>query len=241
MRKTWWLFTALLLASAPALAGPGGRIASAAFSTFWGKVALAVLTIVLLPFIVWHFWQQRQATRRARADLQFMASHDARFDWLQLRERVTECFHAVHGAWSDADVLKTSPWMTDWYRQNQQAQLDRWARAGLVNVCEVKKLSDVKPLFFVHRNNGAPHEGSSVAVLMSATMKDYLVDQATGKVSEGTKDFHGVDTVWTFVLRDGEWRVNGIEQGDLSVAYARLIPELPPIESTLLPGSATGR
>ncbi len=35
----------------PALAGPGGKIASAAFETFWGRAILAVLTILFLPLI----------------------------------------------------------------------------------------------------------------------------------------------------------------------------------------------
>ena len=44
---------ALLLLVEPALAGPGGKIASAVFDTFWGRLLLAILTIIfLLPLSV---------------------------------------------------------------------------------------------------------------------------------------------------------------------------------------------
>lgn len=37
----------LFLSVQPAIAGPGGRIASAAFETFWGRIFLAILTLML--------------------------------------------------------------------------------------------------------------------------------------------------------------------------------------------------
>ncbi|MBL7826528.1 MAG: hypothetical protein JNJ57_07860, partial [Saprospiraceae bacterium] len=36
-----------------AWAGPGGKIAKALFTTFWGKVLMVILFILLLPFLLY--------------------------------------------------------------------------------------------------------------------------------------------------------------------------------------------
>ena len=104
-----------VLVAETAVAGPGGFIAKAAFETFWGKVALAGLTLIFLPLILWVFGREKLAERRARRDLRFMAVHAGAFDWLLIHQRVTDCFHRVHSAWRHEDAASAAEWMTDWY------------------------------------------------------------------------------------------------------------------------------
>ena len=87
------VFIALLTVE-PAIAGPGRKIASAAFETFWGRVALGVLTIVFLPLIMYVLFQEKLAERRARKDLRFMAWYSPLFEWLKVQERAKDCFFA---------------------------------------------------------------------------------------------------------------------------------------------------
>ena len=125
--------------------------------------------------------------------------------------------------------------MTDWYWQNQQlAHLDRWKKEGLVNVCDVKNITKIKPLLFVHRNQGEAHEDSMVVISIQARMNDYLQDRATGKVVEGSKRYKEVETVWSFTLENGAWKVSDIEEDTMSTAYAKMVKELPKIETTVL-------
>jgi hypothetical protein len=80
--------------------------------------------------------------------------------------------------------------MTDWYWQNQQlVYLDKWHKAGLRNICEVKKVRAVRPLLFIHRNDDIAHEGSLLVVSLTAKMKDYRVQGDTDKVVEGDRKF----------------------------------------------------
>lgn len=65
-------------------------------------------------------------------------------------------------------------------------------------------------------------------------MKDYLQDRNTGKVVEGNKKYKIVETVWPFTLENGEWKVSDIEEGGMSLAYAKLRKGLPDIESTVV-------
>ena len=88
----------------PAMAGPDGKIARAAFETFWGRVALGVLTIVFLPLIMYVVFQEKLAERRARKDLRFMAGYGSLFEWLKIQERAKDCFLRVHSGWGKEDL-----------------------------------------------------------------------------------------------------------------------------------------
>ncbi|NIP99833.1 MAG: TIM44-like domain-containing protein [Nitrospinaceae bacterium] len=219
----------------PALAGPGGKIARAVYETFWGKVILFFLVLFFLPLILYVVAKEYLAQRRARRDLRFMAKYSALFDWMKIRERALDCFYRIHDSWSKEDMAEASKYMTDWYWQNQQlVYLDRWEREGLVNHCKVKKIKTVRPLLFLHRNDEEEHEGSMVVIAMEAYMQDYLARRDSGEVVEGSKKFKDVETVWSFTLIDGRWRVSNIEEDTFAMEYARMRSELPNIEETLL-------
>lgn len=219
----------------PAFAGPGGKIARAAFETFWGRIVLGILTIVFLPLITYVVLREKLSERRARKDLRFMAAYSAQFEWLKIQERVKDCFFRVHSAWDQEDLSGVSGWMTDWYWQNQQlAHLERWKSEGLVNVCDVKRIGHIKPLLFVHRNQGREHENSMLVISIKAYMKDYLQDRKTEKLVEGSKRYKNVETIWSFTMDDDEWKVSDIEDDSMSLAYAKLAGELPEIESTVV-------
>jgi len=218
----------LTLGPDPALAGPGGKIASAFAKTFWGKVVLGVLTIVLLPLIIYVVVREHLAGRRALRDLARLRALDPAFDWLILKDRVTECFHRVHAAWRKEDMAQASDWMTEWYWQNQQlAHLNRWAEQGLVNRCTVKSVGRIRPLFLACRNTDGDFSGSRLVVSITARMEDYLEDRASGKVVEGKKGYQATETVWTFALHRGLWRVATIEDDSVSLMYARMVNEVP--------------
>ncbi|MEM7019311.1 MAG: Tim44 domain-containing protein, partial [Pseudomonadota bacterium] len=96
------------------------------------------------------------------------------------------------------------------------------------------KVRKIKPYLFMHQNNGALHEGSTLVVSITAHMRDYLADRATGKVIEGSKRFKDVETFWTFVLTNGEWIVANIEEQDMWSIYANMRHDLPNIKDTVL-------
>jgi len=211
-----------------ALAGPGGKIASAIFKGFWGRVLLAALAIVLLPLILYVVGREWLAERRATRALRELRELHPAFDWLTLKDRISECFHRVHAAWRREDMAQASTWMTEWYWQNQQlAHLDRWAEQGLVNRCSIKSVGRIRPLHVAYRNPDSELSGSRVVVGVTAKLEDYLEERATGKLVEGEKGYKNVETVWTFELMRGAWRVANIEEDSLTLAYAQLVNELP--------------
>ncbi len=227
-----------LLLAEPALAGPGGKVARAVFETFWGRVALVVLVIIFMPLILLTIVREKLAERRARKDLRYMAGISSKFEWLKIQERAKDCFQRVHSGWEQEDLSGVTDWMTSWYWQNQQmVHLDKWKKEGLENVCHVKKISSIRPLLFVHRNEGDEHEDSVVVIGIVANMQDYLQERQSGKVVEGSKKYKDVETIWVFTMEGGVWKVSNIEEGSMSLAYAKMARELPSIEQTVLTAS----
>lgn len=225
-----------LVAVEPAIAGPGGKIASAALGTFWGRTIAGLLAVVLLPLVIYVILREKLSEHRARRDLRFMATYSPNFEWLKIQERAKDCFFRVHSGWEKEDLSGVSSWMTDWYWQNQQLMhIERWKKQGLVNICHVKKMKNIRPLLFIHKNQGGAHENSMVVIAIEAEMKDYLQDRNTDKVVEGNKRYKDVETIWSFTLESGQWKVSDIEEGSMSLAYAKLAKELPGIESTVIP------
>jgi len=216
-------------------AGPGGKIAKAVAETFWGKVILIALVIFFLPLIIYVWLKEYRAKKRVFRDLQIVARASPDFDWIKLRKRIQDCFYRVHAAWEKSDVSEASEWMTDWYWQNQQmVYLDRWERDGLVNICEVEVIGSIKPIMFSFRGDGGnPGEGSELAVLISARMKDYLERKSDGKLVEGSRKKKEVERVWSFTYESGKWVVSNIEEGSNSLEYIEMMKTVPKIEEAL--------
>ena len=82
------IFSLMCLVIEPAIAGPGGKIATVMFKSFWGKVLLVILIIVFLPLIIYEDIILKLSEWRARKDLRYIALMDLRFEWLNIKERI---------------------------------------------------------------------------------------------------------------------------------------------------------
>ncbi len=224
----------MILLTEPALAGPGGKIARSLFDSFWGKLLLVFLTVIFLPLIILNFLKEKRAERRARKDLVFMSQHDALFEWISLKQRISDCFYRIHQAWQKEDMQQASEWMTSWYWQNQQSvYLDEWSAKGLINICKVKTLNDIKPLLLVHRNHEKNHRDSILIVSIKARLQDYLMEKNSSKIVEGNKKYKDIEQIWSFTLQEGVWKVSNIEEYASLDDYLKQAAHLPKIEDTL--------
>ena len=225
----------ILFYPAFAFAGPGGKIAKVIATTFWGKVILIGLTMFFLPLIIYTLLKEHRAKKRVLNDLKVVARVSPDFDWIKLRKRIQDCFYRVHAAWEKSDVSEAGEWMTDWYWQNQQMVfLNRWERDGLVNICEVETIASIKPIMFSFRGDEEkPGEGSELAVLIVARMKDYLERKSDGELIDGDRKKKEVERVWSFTYESGKWVVSNIDEGSNSFEYIEMMKTVPKIEEAL--------
>ena len=59
-------------------------------------------------------------------------------------------------------------------------------------------------------------------------MEDYLARKSDGKVMEGIKGFKDRTTVWTFIMEDGQWKVENIEAQTLLSSYLKMKNQVAP-------------
>jgi hypothetical protein len=76
-----------------------------------------------------------------------------------------------------------------------------------------------------------------LVVSITANMKDYLVHRETDKLVEGDQKFKNHETIWSFKLVEGQWRVSNIEAVGCEFDYIFQVKSVPRIEETVL-GSA---
>lgn len=108
--------------------------------------------------------------------------------------------------------------MTHWYWQNQQLILDRWANQGLTNVCELKNIIRITPIFVQHVESETG-EGSRVVMEIKANVRDYVQETATGRLVEGDLLIGKFTTIWTLMWDGSAWRLNMIEDEACDVNY----------------------
>lgn len=212
----------------PVYAGPGGFIAKGLFKSFWGKLLLAALTIILLPLILYIRFREYFAVRKAKNTLRKIGMINKDFDWLNLDKNVRNVFNRVYIAWSHENMEEVANYVSTWYWRNQQlVYLDEWKNNNLQNICKLESIHKVNPLFIDITENDKL-EGSRIAFSITATIEDYLVDRTTGQVVQGTKGFDSEEKIWIMEYTEGKWLLDDIRDGQLSLAFAKMknvVPE----------------
>lgn len=92
----------------------------------------------------------------------------------------------------------------------------------------------IKPILFSFRGDKKiPGEGSELAVLIEAKMKDYLERKSDGKLIEGSRKKKNVERVWSFTFEKGNWVVSNIDEGTNSHEYIEMMKTVPKIEEAM--------
>lgn len=213
----------------PVYAGPGGTVAKGLFKTWWGKLILFALIIIFLPLIIYTYTVEFFAIRKTKKQLNQMGLKNRDFSWLELEKNVRNVFSRVYTAWDNEDMKEVSEYVNHWYWQNQQAvHLDRWKKENLKNVCKLDTIKSVKPVY-LEVNDGNTFEGTKVAFLISAKIKDYLKDRDTHRIVKGKNEYGDEEHIWIMEYTEGKWLLDDIREGTFSLAFAKLKNVMPEI------------
>ncbi|MGL2963443.1 hypothetical protein ACSVH2_06450 [Flavobacterium sp. RSB2_4_14] len=232
MSKKEWLFlitiVIILFTIDPVYAGPGGTVAKAFFKTWWGKMILVVLTIVLLPLIIYVRLVEYRKERKIKKILAQLSLEHKEFSWLQLQKEFTNIIRRVYNAWTNEDMSEVKGYVNHWYWQNQQSvYLDQWKRENLKNVSNLRDIEKIRPLYL--ELTAAPNfEGSRIAIAIDVVAEDYLKDRDTNKIVQGKSGYESLEYVWFLEYTEGKWLLDEIREGGLSLEIAKtpnVIPE----------------
>ncbi|MGY6650332.1 hypothetical protein [Wenyingzhuangia sp. IMCC45574] len=209
-------------------AGPGGTITKALFKTWWGKLLMLALTILIAPVIIYHYIVQTIKVKKTKKALIALGTKNKDFSWLNMEKNIKNIFTRTYEAWSNGDMAEVQNYVNHWYWKNQQmVVLDKWEKQNLKNICNLDKVKSIKPLY-VEISEEEKLEGSKVAILVSASIEDYLIDKATGKAVEGGKGYIDEEHIWIFEYDNGKWLLDNIASEDYTFTYIKMeniIPE----------------
>ncbi|WP_282178898.1 hypothetical protein [Maribacter stanieri] len=226
MRKSHFIILVLVITLVlfdidPMFAGPGGTVVKAIFKTWWGKVLMSIIGIILLPLIIYVYFREFLAIKKCKKELLILGKKNRDFSWLNLDKNVRNIFSRVYIAWNNQDLKEASSYISHWYWQNQQlVHLDEWKKENLINVCKVDGIKSVKPLY-LEITDDANLEGSRIAFLITANIMDYLKNKDTNKIVQGSSKFDDEEKIWVMEYTDGKWVLYDIQDGQLSLAFAK--------------------
>lgn len=203
-----------------AWAGPGGVFVKAAARSPFVRVALAVIAILFLPFIVYVYAREWLGVLKTRRDLSILAKSRPEYSWGLIDEQANAAIRAVYAGWKLGDLAPATEHMTPHYLESQVALLERWREEGKRNVCELKRLDGLSPLWIRAESDT---EYATLALLVSGRQLDYLEEVETRRVIKGDRDkAEDFESVWLFSHQQERWCVYAIQPGNNSLAYARM-------------------
>lgn len=230
IQKNLWviIFIGLLFMVDPIYAGPGGAVAKGLFKTFWGKILISVIVIILLPVLLYIYLVEYINIRKNKRTLQKIGLKHKNFSWLELNKEFSNIIRRVYIAWENEDMGEVSQYVNHWYWQNQQKVfLDYWKKNNLKNISKLKVLDKISPLY-IELTNDENLNGSKIAVLIKVDAEDYLVEIGTNKIVEGVKGYQNLEYIWIFEYDNGKWLLGDIQESALSLSFAKMqnvIPE----------------
>lgn len=232
MRKSHYILLILVITLVlfdidPMYAGPGGTVVKAIFKTWWGKVLLSIVGIIFFPLTIYVYFREYFAVKNCKKELLELGKRNKDFSWLNLDKNVRNIFNRVYIAWNNQDLKEASSYISHWYWQNQQlVHLDEWKKENLRNVCKVDGIKSVKPLYLeISEDEGL--EGSRIAFLITANIMDYLKDIDTHKIVQGSSKFDEEEKIWVMEYTNGQWVLDDIQDGQLSLAFAKTKNRIP--------------
>jgi len=216
----------------PVYAGPGGTIAKGLFKTWWGKIILFALFIVLFPLIAYTYCVEYFAVKKTKKQLNQIGLKNKDFSWLNLEKNVSNVFRRVYLAWDNEDMKEVSEFVNHWYWQNQQTvHLDKWKKENLKNVCKLDQIKSIKPLY-IELSDTKDLEGSKIAFVIAADIKDYLKDRETNRIVQGKNEFGDEEKIWIMEYTNGKWLLDDIREGKFSLAFAKMKNVIPEFHSS---------
>ncbi len=141
--------------------------------------------------------------------LKFLSAQDPAVAQDKLREIVTSTFLKLQECWGNRKYDPMQPLLMASLYEEHVAQLRGMEKDHEINKIENVKVDSVDIVNV--RYTEKPNQREFTA-LISASARDYYVDEQTGNFLRGDKSAAKFQEFWTFHLMDGKWLLREVEQ-----------------------------
>lgn len=203
--------------------GGGSRGGSGGSMDKWTFIVIAGVIVVIV--IVAAFFKANksdenldfsysdaQVSRKAGKTLkllEFIAQTDPAWKPQALQAHASAVFSKLQQCWEAREYAPMQPLMDEGLYRQHCAQI-----AGMVRNHEINKIANptVDRVDLVNVRYTNKPDGREFTALLTATARDYYVDDRTGKTLRGDDSPQQFQEFWTFELRGGKWFLREIEQ-----------------------------
>ena len=130
--------------------------------------------------------------------LKEIKSKDPNFSEKEFCVRAKKAFRLIQNAWSNRDISKAEAFIADGTYEQFLIQLDFMKQEHILDVMENLEIKDVYILGFESDGNI-----DSIFLSITASGKNYKVNDQTKKYIEGDKKIEDFTEIWTFIRRTG--------------------------------------
>jgi hypothetical protein len=202
-------------------AGPGGQFVKLLFGTKLGWILgglLLLASILLAPLLIYAELALAAGIRRTKKDLARLAQKYPWFEWPTIRKRVEAAVRRIGSVWASGDLTSAAAFMTEDYFTSQQELLSRWIDEGKFIVYRLDKVRKIEPLAVEVED---AENYSTIRVLVTVDCLDYMRYRNSSEVVKGKAEpERGFNSIWCLIHHDGQWLLNGIEDGAQSLVWA---------------------
>nr|MDA8244332.1 TIM44-like domain-containing protein [Elusimicrobiota bacterium] len=144
-----------------------------------------------------------------QALMESIARTDPDFAPEPLRGVVRDIFFKVQDAWQKRDYSGLGDIMLPYLRASHSSKVENLRRRGEINMMEDVS---VKRVDFVHVSCPAGKEGRAFTAFITASARDYTIDESSGSLISGSRLSNDFQEFWTFHQLNGRWALARIDQ-----------------------------
>ena len=126
-----------------------------------------------------------------------------------LRGVVRDIFFKVQDAWQKRDYSGLEDIMLPYLRAGHSSKVENMRRRGEINMMEDVSVTRID---FVHVSCPAEKEGRAFTALITASARDYTIDESTGSLISGSRLSSDFQEFWIFHQLNDRWALARIDQ-----------------------------
>jgi len=154
-----------------------------------------------------------------------LARRDRDFDPAALESHVSTVFARVQAAWQARNYSALGAIMMPDLLASHSAKVESMRARNEINMMEDAQVLHVD---FVHVRCPEQKEGRAFTALITASARDYTIDERDNSLKSGSREPGSFQEFWTFHQLNGQWALARIDQlGELDFFHAPNLPAEP--------------
>lgn len=133
------------------------------------------------------------------------------FNIKKIRKTIKNSFYSVQTGWQAKDYSNTKKYLTEELYKKHMSKLSWMELKNQTNILKNMKLKSIR---IVNVNENLNDSKTTLLVRLKASAEDYIINDETKQILDGSYSSGNFIEYWEFKLCDGKWLLDHIYQDD---------------------------